>query len=98
MNHPDFNMVIVLTANLTAIFNLFLYCYFGKMATESYEKIPNCFYECNWFDLPPKLQKYFVIMIGNAQRPMYYNGFGIFKMNLETFNKIRKKNYFYAHY
>lgn len=68
--------------------NLFLYCFFGKLATESFETMADCLYETNWLDLPVNLQKYFIVMIGNAQIPIHYHGFGVALLNLETFLKV----------
>lgn len=45
-------------------------------------------YEANWRELSVDLQKYFVVMLGNAQRPVFYDGFGIAILNLETFSKV----------
>lgn len=44
-------------------------------------------YDCNWYDLPLDLQKYFIMMIANAQTPVHYHGYGIITLNLETFCK-----------
>lgn len=89
MRHPDFGAVIVSMAVLVGIANLFIYCYFGKMAIESYAKMADCLFECNWHELSPDLQKYLVIMIANAQKPTYYHGFELAVLNLETFTKVR---------
>lgn len=45
-------------------------------------------YESNWQDLPVDMQKYFILMIKNANRPISYNGFGVATLNLETFLKV----------
>lgn len=70
--------------------NLLVYCYFGKLATESYEKMTDCLYECDWQKLPIDLQKYIVLMIQNTQLLQFYHGFGVFILNLETFTRVRK--------
>lgn len=92
MSHLDFGVVMILEAIFAATANLLTYCFFGKMATESYERMSECLYECNWVNLSPKLQKYIVIIITNAQRPIYYDGFGVAVLNLETFNKVELGN------
>lgn len=66
----------------------FLCCFYGKLATESYAKMANSLFESNWSDLPNDLQKYFVLMIGNAQQPLYYHGFTMVILELETFCKV----------
>lgn len=50
----------------------------------------DCLFEMNWQSLSIELQKHVLIMIGNAQRPMEYRGFGMAVLNLETFLKVRK--------
>lgn len=69
--------------------NLFVYCFFGKMATESFMNIADSFYESNWQSLPNETQKYFIVIIANAQKPIYYYGFGIAILNLESFCSVR---------
>lgn len=70
------------------ISNLFLYCYFGKLATESFEKMADCLYDCNWYEVSIQLQKFLIIMIANIQKPIYYYGFRLAILNLETFTKV----------
>lgn len=76
-------------AAMSGLSNLFVYCYFGKLATKSFESIADCLYETNWQDLPIDMQKHFILMIANYQKPIYYHGFGIAVLNLETFVKVR---------
>lgn len=70
--------------------NLFLHCFCGKLATESYEDMVDTLYESKWHELPIPLQKYYILMIGNAQRPVYYHGFGVAILNMETFTSVCK--------
>lgn len=73
---------------LTSILVLFLNCFFGKIATESFEKMSYDLYEANWQRLSIDLQKYIMFMIENAQRPLYYHGFGVAVLNLKTFTSV----------
>lgn len=72
------------------LLNLFVLCFFGKMATESFENMNDCLFESNWTEYPIQLQKYFILMIGNSQREINYHGFGIAILNLNTFAQVRK--------
>lgn len=90
MEHPDTRVITMAVATPVTLATLFLYCYFGKIASESYAKMADCLCECNWENLSLKHQKYFVIMIENAQRPMNYYGFGIAALDLETFTKVNE--------
>lgn len=75
-------------AVMISISDLFFYCYFGRLATESYEKLADCLFESNWLDLTIELQKYLALMIANMQKPLYYHGFGVANLDLETFKKV----------
>lgn len=85
LKHLDFNVAIIFLAVIVGATNLFVFCFYGKLATDSYEKMTKCVFESNWQELPVDLQKYLILMIGNAQRPLYYHGFRIAVLNLETF-------------
>lgn len=67
---------------------LFILCYLGKIATDSFSNIPDEVYEVNWYKLPVELQKYFILMIANMQQPQYYHGFDVLVLNLETFTTV----------
>ena len=73
------------TAFSIGLVNALLYCYFGTMTSESYAKMGNHLFELNWFELPIKQQKYFIVMGANMQRPSQYLGFGVMIVDLETF-------------
>lgn len=68
--------------------NLLIYCYLGKLASESYEKMSDCVYNIKWYKLAAGLQKYFILMIANMEIPIYYHGFGVVDLHLETFSKV----------
>lgn len=82
-------MFNLLTAGSIGILILTLYCHYGKMATDSFGTMSDCMYEYNWYDLPVELQKFFILMIGNGHRPVYYTGSGVATLNMETCTKVR---------
>lgn len=86
----DFTLLSISALFWSSFFILLLYCVFGKVASSSYENISIYLYEANWVELPLELQKYFVVLIANAQRPLFYHGFGVVVLHLETFTKVRK--------
>lgn len=87
----DPSIAIILMAASTGASNLFIYCYFGMLTTESYDQMGvGLYYDLCWPDMPVKLQKYLVIMIANMQIPIYYHGFEVAKLNLCTFVEVRK--------
>lgn len=89
VQNVDFDVVFLLLVASVGVLDLFLYCFFGKLTVESYEKMADCLFESNWQDLPINLRKFVIVMIGNAKRPIFYNGFGLTVLNLETFCRVR---------
>lgn len=80
---------------------LLFYCYYGKLASESYEMMLDCVFDMDWHQLPNELQKYFILMITNMQKPVYYHGFEVAKMDLGTFvnvNLTHFESYFCTHF
>lgn len=67
---------------------LFIYCYYGKQVTDSYAAFAMSLYQMDWPHLPNDLQKSLIIMITNAQKEVSYHGFGLVKLNLETFTMV----------
>lgn len=88
LQSSDIGLGLGLVMITNGISNLFVYCFFGKLATESFLNMSNCLYESNWPDLPVKLQMYMVIMIRNTENPLYYHGFGLAVLDLETFTTV----------
>ena len=79
-------MAFLVLAASTTLSTLFLYCIYGKLASESYEKMSNFMYNnLDWQEFPIKLQKYFIIITVNMQQPLYYHGFGLIDLNLTSF-------------
>lgn len=82
----DFDICILVTSSIAGVSSLFLFCYFGRLATEIYGQMSYCLYESNWQSWPLDAQKtHLVLMIQNANRTLKYHGIGIFTLNLETF-------------
>lgn len=86
--HLDAFVVVILLASSLTMTYLFFYCYFGKLSAASFEKMADCMYNMRWQSLPLRLQKYVVVMIENMQEPLYYHGFNIIKLQLNTFVKV----------
>lgn len=90
MQHPTFAAIFMWVVFSVAALNPCVYCYFGKSATESFLKMADSLYEANWIERPVSLQKYFVLAIQNAQRPLFYHGYGIAVLDLDTLANVSK--------
>lgn len=78
---------IMLIAISSASITMFIFCYFGKMATDAYFSFGDYAYETKWYTIPNKNQNYFRLIIQIAQQPLCYNGFG-FNLDLQTFSAV----------
>lgn len=88
MNDIDSRIIIVLIGFFCGLSNLFVYCYFGMVANESTLKMNDCLYDSNWYGLPLDLQKMFPFLIRNTQQPLFYHGFGVVPLQLETLQRV----------
>lgn len=88
IKHPDLNFYMVLMSLLVSGANLFCYCFYGKRSSNDFGQMVHFLYESNWNEQPVKLQKFYKMMIANAQRPIFYHGMHIVHLNLETFLKV----------
>lgn len=84
----DFTLMTIIVVGTIGMSNAFIYCYFGKVATDSYKRMSDRVFEMTWRKQSVKLQKYFVLMIAYMQRPVYYHGFNVAIMNLHTFINV----------
>lgn len=55
------------------------------MATDSFMDMTDCLFQSNWSNISVDQQEFFIFMIKNARRPIFYNGSRIVKVNLETY-------------
>lgn len=67
---------------------MFLFCFFGKIATDSYQKLSVSLYQSDWINSPIELQKYMILIMQNSQQPHIYHGFRIVYLDLETYVKV----------
>lgn len=66
------------------------YCYFGKMTTESFAQMCDCIYDLNWLHLSVGLQKSVILMVVSMQEPIFYHGFKIVTLDLNTLIRVSK--------
>lgn len=88
IEHPSVDLCFTLITIGTNLANLLLYCYYGKQTTDYYGAFGDCLFESKWYNLPVDLQKVVLMVIGNAQQPLFYHGFRVARINLETFTSV----------
>lgn len=79
---------MVLMSLIVSGANLFLYCYYGNRSTNDYAQMAHSLYHSSWYKHSAAMQRFFKMMIANAQRPLFYHGFRMVELNLETYLKV----------
>lgn len=87
-------LFVIITGVVWCLVNLFVYCYFGHMAAESYTLISEHLCESNWYNWPMKYKKQLILMIQVAQEEHLFDGFGIAQLNLYTYVRVCEKRVF----
>lgn len=91
MQHPDSTLFVLFISIVVAIGNVYLLCYFGKLATESFQNMSGCIYNSNWQQLDIDLKKYIILMVRSSRRPLIFHGYGMLILNLETFTQVSEQ-------
>lgn len=94
LKHPSFAVILFLFTGIFDILLILCYCFFGKIATESFQEMADHLYEVDWQDVRIDLQKYYVLMIQNAHCPIYYHGFHLIILDLNTFTRVSRSEIF----
>lgn len=81
-------ILIMCLAIVTSTLNSFLYCSFGKSASDNIASFSDQLYNADWPGIPNNSQKSLILMIMNTQQAPAYHGFEMVTLNLETFTKV----------
>lgn len=88
MQDPGADIGIICYVTTIALFNLYLYCYFGDFTTGNFSQFPRYFFQSKWYKLPAHYQKYYILIVANSNIQIAFVGFGVVTLNLETFMKV----------
>lgn len=89
VHNRDPNALLVIVGMSVGLSYLFLYCFYGKRTNVYYTRMGQSLFESNWYLLPCELQRFYVLMIANAQLPVNYHGMNVCTLDLERFSKAR---------
>lgn len=67
----------------------FLLCDFGEKVTNRLTGLSDSIYDISWYLYPVHQQKYFFLMILNANKPVYVEGFFV-KITRESFKQVKR--------
>lgn len=87
LRNPNLYIVTIINVIMSSVSNLYLYCFAGAVVTDNCRFSDDLFYS-NWIEMPNSLQKFYIIMIAEAQRSMYLEGYGLIRLSMESFGKV----------
>lgn len=67
---------------------LYLYCDSAQLATDNLIMFGDEVFDSVWYELPNKIQKSYILIIANAQKPLNYDGLQMVYLNLPTFSQV----------
>lgn len=66
-----------------------LFCYVANLTTDRIYSLGDIAYEMDWFEYPPEIHKFFILIIARSQIPADFTGFKLIRCTLETFVQVR---------
>lgn len=63
-------------------------CYFATYSTNRVSTINEAVYDLNWYDYPQDVRKYILLIMAQAQVPIFFSGFKMVHCTLEIFGKV----------
>lgn len=90
MEHFDADTIMVTIIAMVNILWIYLHCLLGKLVTNRFDQLPCELFKSQWCELPIGLQKYFILLLANTQKPLFFHGFKVYVLNLETFTSVSR--------
>lgn len=88
MKNFDIDTISIIIVAITNVLWLYLHCALGKFVTERYDELPDSLFDSKWYKLPNRLQKYFILLLSYTQEPLFFDGLGIYALNMGTFTTV----------
>lgn len=76
-----------------------MFCFYANTVTDKILLVGDDAFDLDWYDFPPKLQKYIILIIARSKKPVFFSGLGMIRSTLETFGKVSiARNFCFAHF
>lgn len=82
-------IIFLLSCIGTSLIWPYIVCYFANITTHRMALIGETIFNSNWFDYPPELQKYTILIIARSHYPSKFKCYGLFNCTLEAFGNVR---------
>uniref|UniRef100_A0ABD2XAS9 Odorant receptor n=1 Tax=Trichogramma kaykai TaxID=54128 RepID=A0ABD2XAS9_9HYME len=100
---PDFErsepigIVTFLCLLIALIFNVFIFCYVGEILTEQCRLVGKDVYAVDWYELPAREARNFVLILAQSQRPIVLTAGKMFVLSMQNFANVMKASATYLH-
>lgn len=88
-NTLDFEFLGTFSSIIVILIQLIIYCHLSENVTNDLAQTGDVFYESQWFPLPVKLQKVYILPILRSQKDFRVTGLGIIECSLRVFASVR---------
>ncbi|XP_053593777.1 odorant receptor 4-like [Microplitis demolitor] len=75
--------------------NILILCYFSELLNSQFIEIGNQCYMTDWYKIPLKARKYFILIMNMSQRPQKISAGGIIDLSYITYVQIIKTGFAY---
>lgn len=65
-----------------------IYSHYSTITTDRITSIGDFAYSSNWYDYPPQVQRYLVMIIARSHVQHYFDGFGFIYCTMEVLVKV----------
>lgn len=69
---------------------VFIYCYSSTQISGNLEEVGDIVYQANWYQYPPELRKFPILIIARSQATFNFTGLNVFYCNKATFVSVSK--------
>lgn len=67
---------------------IFIFCQFGEMVIDRFEKFHSELWQCDWYACPGEIQRMYLMFMVNAQQPAVIKGYANILCTREMFKKV----------
>lgn len=76
------NFIITFLGVFISGFTLFLYCDSAQLATDNLIQFGDEVFDSAWYELSNEIQKTYILLIANAEKPLRYDGLNMVYLNV----------------
>lgn len=84
------DIIVIILLLFWAFSIIFLYCEIGERVTHEFNEFNEQFCQCNWYSFSIEMQRMFIIVMSNTQRPAIIQGYANTVCTRDAFKQVRR--------